>query len=1445
MKALLWCAVFFVSAAAVAQEREGPCPMLQFECLTTREVEHTGPHLENGSVIVAGGFTIGNDPPNALTGFSTSGSSTILSFVNYKSPNDLNLGGYNTALGPVILPLPCQAPIVSALTGAPVTCSGAATSTDGPTTSTNTASADLSDFGGTLSFLDPTLVAMIVTTSSGGVTATGGTTPPSQVTTTYNLAPGTNKFTQALFDYGLVFGTTLDPISTATGAVFAGPSIDLSLGGPLPLFLRRSYNSRLAAVFGSSPAGTNWTTNFDPYISISGNLAVVALEGGGSVSFQLNAGVYSTVYAPRMAFQLVKTSTNYRFLHPQNNLIYDFNTSGQLVKIEDRNGNAITVAQGPAGPAQASDGLGRSLTFTYGISGASMVLTSVQDQTGRTASYTYDNTGNLTGITDPNGNTTTYSYSSSIFAASLMAAAKLPRGNTPYTQAFDPTTGSATVQTDSEGNKTNLSYVTGGKPGVTVMTDPLGHSTTFNYGDPTLQNLTSVVDAAGNTTADAYDSLERPISFTDRLGNKTSVTYDPASGYLASSTDAQGNTTTFTYQAQIEGSFTYYNLAKIGYADGTSESFTYDGSGNALTATDRAGKTTTYTYNPLGQVLTAANPAGGVTTLVYNADATLATAKDPAGNLTTYFYDTLKRLVKSQFADNTVRSLTLDATDKILSVTDERNKATLLAYDVNNNLQSVTDALSRVATVSYDTDDLASSSTDRVGNKTSYQYDPLGSATAITDAAGEKTTFTYDNLERVQSAIDPAGKATAFGYDAEGRLTSVTDAVGNTGNIQVDKDGRPVQFTSPLSESTTVAYDSLSRVTGVTDALGRQSSFIYEPRGLPETISAPGGIATTLAWGALPLLSSVTDPNGNLWPITRDTFGRVTASTDPLGHAIKVTYDPRNRVASLTSPIDSVQFTRDADGDLTQAQYSDGVTQTFAYDNDDRLISGTGFSFALDANGRVTGSNGLTITRDAVGRISSVTYEPGKTVTYAYDPRGLLASVTDWAGGSVAFTFDAAHRLVSMVRSNGVVTTYTYDKDSQLASIAEASGTAPIASIALTRDAIGRVTSSARVIPQEAAPSAATSISNFDAANQIAGATYDARGRLTNDNAGSTYTWSAASRLVSYARPDGSASAAYDALGQRISRTVNGATQNYALDYATGLPTVAIIQSGGSDLTYYVYTPGGLLLYSIDAASSTHRFYSFDETGSTTMLTNDADTITDSYGISPYGDVVTAGPGNSTNNPFTWQGQLGVMQEPASKLYYARFRYYDSATARFLSRDPLFSPAPREVNPYQYAAGNPVANGDPMGLKPRSIFSTLDGLLSAWNSNETHFLLRVANGETTEIYDHVANAMTAVSRTALGGAPAEEPITPGLNELWTSQGGLGPTPVTQTPAAPTMAAASPAVGTEEARLGPAYNYPLCRPFLNEFGEGDLGQYLDDRPRWVDCLYFPPQPGGQK
>jgi RHS repeat-associated protein len=346
--------------------------------------------------------------------------------------------------------------------------------------------------------------------------------------------------------------------------------------------------------------------------------------------------------------------------------------------------------------------------------------------------------------------------------------------------------------------------------------------------------------------------------------------------------------------------------------------------------------------------------------------------------------------------------------------------------------------------------------------------------------------------------------------------------------------------------------------------------------------------------------------------------------------------------------------------------------------------------------------------------------------------------VSDWAGGKAALAYDDAQRLISISRSNGVTTQYSYDKDGRISAINESAGGQSIASIALQRDPAGQVTSAARNLPQAPAPAPGVLGLNYDAASQISGATYDALGRITKD-AFRSYTWNLAEELTGYSGVDGSASFGYDGLGLRTSATApDGTTQNYVLNYALGLPSIATVQSGGADQRYYVHLPGGALLWAVEAADNSHHFYSFDETGSTTLLTDDAGHVIDSYGVTPYGESVTTN--GNTPNPFTWQGQWGLMQEGSTGLYYDRARYYDSTPARFLSRDPK----PSVLSPYQYALGNPESYVDLDGTAPQQYLGLLDDSLLNRPLDESSFIPGAADPEKfrenkQRFYDELLN----------------------------------------------------------------------------------------------------------
>jgi YD repeat-containing protein len=443
-----------------------------------------------------------------------------------------------------------------------------------------------------------------------------------------------------------------DPVSTATGELYH-PNIppDLSLGGPLPVEFRRYYASLINANGFVTRIGNNWMHNYEYRVGISGSTATVTFFGGKAAVFNASGNSWQLASPDLFGYQLANgPGANHQFLDPASNRIYTFDTAGSLIKIEDRNGNALNNQLPMNGTAQVSDGLGRSITLTYSADGK---LTKVADQTGRAVSFAY-NGNDLSQVIDANGKVETYAYTAAVSMVGLMTSSTLPLGNKPFTQVWD-TSGKVTQQSDSRGNTTTYAYDPAGVA-PTSITDPLGalqQQVHANY-----KTETSYTDANGNTISMGYDTNGHRTSVTDSMGDTTTVTYHNPSGYLASVTDALGNTTTYTYATQVQGPFTFYVLTTIQYADGTSVSMAYDNLGNVTSITDAAGKVTKFTYNGHGQVLTATNPAGGVTTYTYNADATVASETDVSGNTSIFSYDSQKRPAQLKHADGSTAAFT-------------------------------------------------------------------------------------------------------------------------------------------------------------------------------------------------------------------------------------------------------------------------------------------------------------------------------------------------------------------------------------------------------------------------------------------------------------------------------------------------------------------------------------------------------------------------------------------------------------------------------------------------------------------------------------------------------------------------------------------------------------------------------------------------------------------
>jgi RHS repeat-associated protein len=171
--------------------------------------------------------------------------------------------------------------------------------------------------------------------------------------------------------------------------------------------------------------------------------------------------------------------------------------------------------------------------------------------------------------------------------------------------------------------------------------------------------------------------------------------------------------------------------------------------------------------------------------------------------------------------------------------------------------------------------------------------------------------------------------------------------------------------------------------------------------------------------------------------------------------------------------------------------------------------------------------------------------------------------------------------------------------------------------------------------------------------------------------------------------PPATVSFKYDPFGRRIYKSSSSSTSVYAYD---GDNLVEETNASGGVVARYSQTQN------VDETlamlrSSTTSYYQADGSDSVSSLSNAAGALAQTYTFDSFGDT-TASTGSLTN-PFRYTAREF---DSETSLYYMRARYFDPATGRFISEDPItFSGG---INFYRYAKNNPVNLVDPFGLSP-------------------------------------------------------------------------------------------------------------------------------------------------
>lgn len=948
------------------------------------------------------------------------------------------------------------------------------------------------------------------------------------------------------------------------------------------------------------------------------------------------------------------------------------------VTIQQENGSTVTFAPGGAtGYTPPS----RVLATLVKNGDGSYTFTRNKDQTH----YTFSSAGKLIAETDRNGYATSLGYDSGGHLVSV---------------------------TDPAGRSLIFTYDGSGR--ITTVSDPGGRSVTFTYDGS--GNLASATDIGGGVTRFTYDANHLLLTVTDPLGHQTSNTYD-GSGRVVSQSDPMGRVTTFSYA-------------------------TGSGTASTTTITDPRGIVTVDQYQSgllVSETKASGTPQQAIWNYVYDL-VTLGVAKiiDPNGNITEQLWDPNGNLLSRTDPQGNVTSYTYDALDDMTSKTDPLGVTTTYTYDTSGNLLSVSTpdtSTGQTQTTTYVYGDSAhpgdvTAMIDPLGETTTYAYDADGNRITSTDPLGDKTTDAYNILGEKTAEKSPAGHTSSYTYNAFGDVLTVKDALGDTTTTQYDADRNRIAQIDADGNVTQYAYDADNELAKTTQADATALTYAYDADGNQ---------------------TSVTDAAGHTTSYTYDPLNRIATTTDPLGNTSTATYDADgNRIAFTNANGQTATYAYDGDNRLTSTTYSDGVTPSvfYGYDADSQrtyLSDGSGTTYysydSLHHVISVTNGAGATVqyTYDLRGNVTQITYPDGNIVTRSYDNAGRLTSVTDWLGHTTTYTYTSDGTLLGITYANGMLASETYDAADRLTAIQYAfhpvGPMAPgymtqVAKFGYTRDAFGLVTSVQNSGPQtepftgqnqaytytplqqvgqisgyqpttykysssETIISIGSASLTYDAADeltQLAGGattnyTYDPRGDRTQAVTGSamtSLTYDEENRLTGYATATTTASYVYNGDGLRMSKTVNGgATESYTWDTAEGTPQ--LLQDGTTDL---VYGANGALLEQV-ASGGTALFAHQDQLGSTRLLTDSRGKRVASYTYDAFGNLL-AHAGTAT----ALLQFAGQYLDAESGFYYLRARYYDPATAQFLTRDPL---QPITLQAYAYAAFDPLNAWDPTG----------------------------------------------------------------------------------------------------------------------------------------------------
>ncbi|HEY6550331.1 MAG TPA: RHS repeat-associated core domain-containing protein [Solirubrobacterales bacterium] len=844
-------------------------------------------------------------------------------------------------------------------------------------------------------------------------------------------------------------------INLATGNLVQTQT-DLTTGGRAPaLELTRYYNSRLAATAKSPGAfGYGWTSTYSASLVVNegAETATVRNDNGSTALFYLVEGKYQA--APWIQAKLAKEGANYIYTLPDQ-LKLTFNSTGQLTKVTERHGNAITLAyNGKSQLETATDGAGRKLTFAYNAGGQ---VESVKDPMGHLAKYSYESSNlatvtlpeeklrwkfgydashQITGLTDGRSHTTSFEYDAS-------QRVKLEKDALERKRTIEYPSGTETKVTEPNKAVTIGVFNSAGEPTSMTRASGTGLAATTSSEYDSSFNRIAITDPNTHTTKYGYDAEGNRTSEKDANGNESKWTYNSTHD-VKTATTPKGETTTFVRNAAgdpevIERPAPGATIQKTTYE--------YAANGDLKSETDPIGRATSYEYDTYGDRKAETNAAGDKRTRTYNENSQLVSEVSPRGNEAGG--------EPSKFETK----FELSAQGQQLTVTDPQGGTTKYVYDGNGNTETVTDPNTHTTTNTYDAIDQLTKVKAPNGDITETGYDSMGQVTSRTNGGKKTTKYERDLLGRVTEEIDPLERKTIKEYDAAGNLKTLKDAESRTTTYTYDSGNRvtKISYSEVATPSVTYEYDKDGNLTVMTDGTGTTKNQYDELGRLTEVENGNKEISK-YGYDLANQQTSITYPNGKVVTRGYDNAGRLEKVTDWLKGETKFSYTRDSQLKTATYPTESgnkdeyvynnldqptkitmtkgaetlasLTYTRDKLGQLesvTQTSLPGAEKVEYGYDTRDRLTKAGTTTFEYDGASNPTKVGAATYVYDNASQP-----EKGGGVTFTYSKVGTRTKATPESGPATTYGYDQAGNLRSVERPEegkvkAIKDTYTYD----------------------------------------------------------------------------------------------------------------------------------------------------------------------------------------------------------------------------------------------------------------------------------------------------------------------------------------------------------------------------------------------------------------------------------